>query len=63
MFRPKVSIDRDLYEKIRYHAGAAGYATWEEFVRHTLEKEIARREGAGSEDEIRKRLQGLGYIS
>jgi hypothetical protein len=32
-------------------------------VKHALEKELALLEGADSEDEIKKRLQGLGYIS
>jgi hypothetical protein len=45
-------------------ATIAGYASPEEFVRHVLEREIARFEEAGdSEDEIKKRMRGLGYIS
>ena len=60
----KVKIDKDLLEKVRKYAGMAGYATPEEFVQHVLEREIARfEEGGDSEDEIRKRMQGLGYIS
>jgi hypothetical protein len=35
----------------------------QEFITHALEKELAQLEEADSEDEIRKRLQGLGYIS
>ena len=46
------------------YAGIAGYASPEEFVRHVLEREIAKfEEGGDSEEEIRKRMQGLGYIS
>ncbi|HPF34397.1 hypothetical protein KDK88_06400 [bacterium] len=64
MFGPKVKVDKDLMEKIQKYAGIAGYSSPEEFVRHVLEKEIAKfEEGGGSEDEIRKRMQGLGYIS
>ena len=64
MFGPKVKVDKDLMEKIQKYAGLAGYSSPEEFVRHVLEKEIAKfEEGGGSEDEIRKRMQGLGYIS
>ncbi len=64
MFGPKVKIDKDLMEKIRKYAGVAGYASPEEFVKHVLEREIAKfEEGGDSEDEIRKRMQGLGYIS
>ena len=59
-----IKMDKDLLVKVRKYAGIAGYATPEEFVRHVLEREIAKFEEAGeSEDEIRKRMQGLGYIS
>ncbi|MBK9303443.1 MAG: hypothetical protein IPM94_06040 [bacterium] len=64
MFGPAVKIDKALLAKIRKYAGIAGYASPEEFVRHVLEREIAKfEEGGASEDEIRKRMQGLGYIS
>jgi predicted AlkP superfamily phosphohydrolase/phosphomutase len=60
----KVKIEKDLLEKIRKYAGMAGYASPEEFVQHVLEREIAKfEEGGDSEDEIKKRMQGLGYIS
>jgi hypothetical protein len=32
-------------------------------ITHVLEREIAHLEGAASEDELRKRLKGLGYLS
>ncbi len=60
----KLKLDKDLLAKIRKYSGIAGYATPEEFVRHVLEREIAKfEEGGDSEEEIRKRMQGLGYIS
>lgn len=60
----RLKIDKDLLEKVRKYAVLAGYATPEEFVQHVLEREIARfEEGGADEDEIRKRMQGLGYIS
>jgi len=59
----KVRLDAALLAKVRKYAGLAGYSTAEEFVTHALEKEIARLEDAQSEDEIKKRLKGLGYIS
>jgi hypothetical protein len=40
-----------------------GYATTEEFITHVLEKEMLHFEDAGSDDDIRDRLKGLGYIS
>jgi hypothetical protein len=59
----KVKIDRDLYDKLRKVADVAGYATAEEFVTHVLEKEMLHFEEAGSDDDIREKLKGLGYIS
>ena len=52
-----------LLAKATRYAEIAGYSTVEEFINHTLEKEIAKLEGADSEEEIKKRLKGLGYIS
>jgi metal-responsive CopG/Arc/MetJ family transcriptional regulator len=63
MFGARVKIDRELFERIRKYARIAGYSSPDEFVRHALEKELAKFEDAGSEEEIRKRLKGLGYIS
>ncbi|MFQ5526273.1 MAG: hypothetical protein ACE5GX_08425 [Thermoanaerobaculia bacterium] len=59
----KVKLDADLVSKIRRYADIAGYSSVEEFITHALEKEIAKLADAGSEEEIKKRLQGLGYIS
>ena len=63
MFGPKVKIDKALFEKIKMYAEIAGYSSAEEFVHHALEKELKQFEGAESEDEIRQKLKGLGYIS
>lgn len=63
MFGSRVKLDRGLLKKIRMYARIAGYSSVEEFITHALEKEIAQLEEAESEDEIRKKLQGLGYIS
>ncbi len=62
-FGSRVKLDKGLLKKIRMYAKIAGYSSPEEFVAHALEKEIAQLEEAESEDEIRKKLQGLGYIS
>ena len=60
----KIKIDKELLEKVKKYAALAGYATPEEFVKHVLEREIAKfEEGGDTEEEIRKRMQGLGYIS
>ncbi|MEE8139146.1 MAG: hypothetical protein V3R89_00790 [Thermoanaerobaculia bacterium] len=59
----KIKLEKDLVAKVKRYAEIAGYSSPEEFVTHALEKELAKLEGADSEEEIRKRLQGLGYIS
>ena len=59
----KVKLEADLVEKIKRYADLAGYSSPEEFITHALEKELAQLEDADSEEEIKKRLKGLGYIS
>jgi metal-responsive CopG/Arc/MetJ family transcriptional regulator len=59
----RIKIDKDLLAKIERYAKIAGYSSADEFVSHALEKELAKLEGADSEEEIKKRLRGLGYIS
>jgi len=59
----KVKLDKDLVAKVKKYSDIAGYSSPEEFITHALEKELAKLEDAGSEEEIKKRLQGLGYIS
>ena len=60
----KIKLDKDLLAKVKKYSQIAGYASPEEFVRHVLEREIAKFEKSGdTEEEIRKRMQGLGYIS
>ncbi len=59
----KVKLPKDLWRKIRRYAEVAGYSSAEEFVTHALEKEIAELEEADSDEEVKKKLRGLGYIS
>lgn len=59
----KVKLETGLVDKIKRYAEIAGYSSPEEFITHALEKELAKLEDASSEEEIKKRLQGLGYIS
>lgn len=61
--RTKVKLDSELVNKVKRYAQIAGYSSPEEFISHALEKELAKLEGADTEEEIRKRLRGLGYIS
>ncbi len=59
----KIKLDSELVSKVKRYAEIAGYSSPEEFITHALEKELAKLEGADSEEEIKKRLRGLGYIS
>ncbi|HUG44143.1 MAG TPA: hypothetical protein VMN76_07880 [Acidobacteriota bacterium] len=59
----KVKIDKQLMEKIKKYSQLAGYSSAEEFVHHALEKELAKFEDAKTDEEIKERLKGLGYIS
>ena len=57
-----VKIDKDLYERVKRCADAAGYSSADEFVRHVLERELESIEQGASDEEIVKKLQGLGYL-
>jgi metal-responsive CopG/Arc/MetJ family transcriptional regulator len=59
----KVKLDKELIAKVKRYSDIAGYSSPEEFITHALEKELAKLEDADSEEEIKKRLKGLGYIS
>lgn len=63
MFGNRVKIDKALLAKATRYASVAGYSTVDEFINHALEKEVAKLDGADSEEDIKKRLKGLGYIS
>jgi len=63
MSKAKVKLDKDLMDKVKKYAELAGYSSTEEFVTHCLEKEISKLEESESEEEIKKKLKGLGYIS
>jgi metal-responsive CopG/Arc/MetJ family transcriptional regulator len=63
MFGNNVKLDKTLLAKAERYARVAGYSSVEEFIAHALEKELAKLEDVHTEDEIRQRLKGLGYIS
>ncbi len=64
----KIKLEGELLHKAEQCAEASGYASVEEFVLHTIEKEIKRlippEQGgdAASKEKVTKHLQGLGYI-
>jgi hypothetical protein len=63
MFGAKIKLDPGLLERVKKFADLAGYSSVEEFITHALEKELAVLEEADSEEEIKAKLRGLGYIS
>ena len=63
MFGTRIKLDKALVVKVKRYADLAGYSSVEEFITHALEKEIAQLEEAESEEELKNKLKGLGYIS
>lgn len=60
----KIKLDKSIYEKACKYAEASGYSDVDEFIQHVIEREIAKiEEGGESNEEVEKRLRGLGYIS
>jgi len=60
---PKISIESELYDRLRDCSVIVGYSSVEEFVIHVLEKEVALIEEAEDDPDVKERLKGLGYIS
>jgi hypothetical protein len=62
----KVKLDKDLIERSKKHAEEAGYSSLEEFITHAVEKELRSAGGGGTaaedDEQVTKRLKGLGYI-
>ena len=58
----KISLEKELWERVKRFAALAGYSSADEFVAHVLEKELAGLEASDSDENIRKKLKGLGYI-
>lgn len=63
MFEPKIKLDKALMARVKRYSDLAGYSSVDEFVTHVIEKELAKSEGSESEEDIKKKLKGLGYIS
>jgi hypothetical protein len=59
----RIKLDKALLMRVKRYADIAGYSSVEEFITHALEKEMKQLDDAESEEEIKKRLKGLGYIS
>ena len=60
---PKVKIEKDLYQRVKQFSEQAGYSSVDEFLTHLLEKVVNVPESGESDEDLLKRLKGLGYIS
>ena len=64
MAKIKLKVDDALKNRLEKVADAGGYASPEEFILHILLRELDKLDpGSGeSEENIRKKLEGLGYL-
>jgi hypothetical protein len=58
----RIPVDKPLYDRATRFAVQAGYSSVADFVTHMLERELRHLEEAQDEEQVRKRLEGLGYI-
>ena len=62
MFGRKLTLSDALYERLRKVAEARGYSSVEEFALHVLEKTASEAEQSLTQEEVRNRLKGMGYL-
>jgi len=60
---PKIKLEKDLYNKVKQISEDAGYSSVNEFVVHMLEKVVSDADPGEKDEDVLKRLKGLGYIS
>ena len=63
MLGSKIKLEKELFDRVKRFADIAGYSSVDEFVAHVLEKELSSVDESADEEEVKKRLQGLGYLS
>lgn len=58
-----IKLKKDILERVKHCADAAGYSSPQEFIEHVLERELAKIEqDAETKEDIVKKLKGLGYL-
>ncbi len=60
---PKIKIDSELLKTAKIFAEEKGYSSVEEFITHLIETAVASQELDDNDEDVMKRLKGLGYIS
>lgn len=63
MLGSRIKLEKALLRRVKRYADLAGYSSVDEFVTHVLEKELAKLEGSESDEALKQKLKGLGYIS
>ena len=62
MFSGSIKLTKELSQRVERCARAGGYSSPQEFVEHIIERELAKLEDAQTDENIVKKLKGLGYI-
>jgi hypothetical protein len=64
MQKMKLKLDSETFERIRKVSEIGGYSSPEEFVIHIIERELDTLDPTSgeSEEDIRRKMEGLGYI-
>lgn len=62
-FDPKIRINKALFALLQQKAEEKGFSDVEEYATHILETAVADAGENASEEEIRERLKGLGYLA
>jgi hypothetical protein len=62
MFSSNVKLSKDMLKRIEACAKKNGYASAQEFVEHAVDKELARLEDSDSDEDLTRKLKGLGYL-
>jgi len=57
-----VKLTKELWAKVAKAAAAGGYSSPKEFIEHVLERECAALAEDPPDEEVVRRLKGLGYI-
>ena len=61
LFKRKVVLEDELWQRAQAHDEKVGYSSVEEFVIHCIEKEL-NAPSAADQAQIDERLRGLGYL-
>lgn len=62
MFSGTIKLKKEMSQRVERCAKAGGYSSPQEFVEHIIERELAKLEDAQTDEDIVKKLKGLGYI-